>query len=69
MFMTISENLGLKTAIRMIMFLLADYRFNEVMKILWNEQMLVGAREKLIPKKYIQDRSLCPSSHNFCPKT
>lgn len=37
------------------MFLLADYRFNEVMKILWNEQMLVGAREKLIPKKYIQD--------------
>ena len=44
--MTISENLGLKTEIRSVTFLLADDHLNEIMKMLWNEQMLADASGK-----------------------
>lgn len=38
--MAINENLGLKTVIMAIMFLLADDHLNAIMKKPWNEQML-----------------------------
>lgn len=44
--MTISENLGLKTEIILIIFLLADNHLNEIMKMLWNEQILVDCQWK-----------------------
>lgn len=44
--MIISENLGLKTEITLIMFLLADEHLSEIMKMLRNEQMLVDASGK-----------------------
>lgn len=46
LFMAISENLGLKTVIMAIMFLLADDQLCVIMKKLWNKQMLVGTSGK-----------------------
>lgn len=48
LFMAISENLGLKTVIMAIMFLLADDQLCAIMKKLWNKQMLVGTSGKNI---------------------
>lgn len=43
-----TENMGLKTVIMAIMFLLADDYLNAIMKKLWDEQMLIGASGKNI---------------------
>lgn len=56
LFMT-TENMGLKTVIMAIMFLLADDYLDAIMKKLWDEQMLIGASGKIFFKKYVQDHS------------
>lgn len=43
-----TENMGLKTVIMAIIFLLADDYLNAIMKKLWDEQMLIDASGKNI---------------------